>query len=1013
MAVIRRFGVWQLARRALWQHRGQTLLLILVGALISGAVVFAAGYQRQVQQAIADATFAADGPGNAWRLTGLQQADLRSILPSETEELFADPIASTTVRSSWSSTRFSMAVQGTLSWRQDLCDHVVIVTGRCPTGEAEVIVAAEDSNAYGARPGDVLEIGATGGSPQQATVSGVYQARDIADPYWFDVPPVGRSGFDENGVPHANPLYATQDLIVGFQVQHSLEFRLDKQALELADLPTLAAATSELTAQAAQHQGSLTTSIPESLDHIAGERSRARAGLALLLTQLAALAVVVVGLLVSVTLAAQRTELGLARLRGEPTALLRREVLGRWAAAAGLGWALGWLLGLGLLTVTAGQLPGDRALPVSPVLILAPGLALLLLLTAMVPASRQLLAQPVVGLLRAVPPSARGGGRSDLLIDLLAVTVGIGGVVVALQVGTDSVIGLLVPAFAAIALAVALHRAIGGVAAVVRARWSGRPRSSSVLLTMVLLLRLRGSRIMIVTICLATAVATFGLQLLLIGSAARRHIAEVSTGAAEVFTVSSDPATVLRALDTIDPGRATGAAATSVVVVTRRVDEAAVRGMFVEPNIFAHRALGAGLTVGQPDWDAISAPPIAPIELRGDSVELSVGAHGDLRATEANRTGTSAAVGLELLTARGRPLRLQLGRMPLAPGPAQRLRQPVDCADGCRLLRITLEPNGPMDGTVSLTGLHAVQNGRPMPVNLGQGESWQSLPVQTPNTEVARSSAPGGLQLTVRTGGTPGGVQHAWLPGLVPVLDAGNGRLGTNPTIAAPDGSPLSVHPVAAADDAVPRELTGVAVADLDSVLRGGAGPVGDRTSVQVWLFDAARTSEITRGLLNHQIRIIGSDQLSAALAAQRTTAAALTAGVIPGFVGAAGVLAALGMALVMAGHRGVLARDLVGLAVAGTRRRTLRRSVYAAYLVPGLLAVASGVVAGALGCALVIADLPLVPDAPAVIGIDRALHLEALAWCLAGSAAVVGIIVLLGTHRLAARSAEVLRTSR
>lgn len=1012
MAVIRRFGVWQLTRRALWQHRGQTLLLILVGALISGAVVFAAGYQRQVQQAIADATFATDGPGNAWQLTGRQQADLRSMLPRETEDLFEDPVTGTTVRSSWSSAGFSMAIQGTLNWRENVCDHVVIVMGRCPTAEGEVLVATDDSDAYGARPGDVLEIGATGGSPREATVAGVYRVRDIADPYWFAVPPVGRSGVDASGVPHADPLFATPDLIVGYQVQHSLDFRLDKQALDLADLPTLATTTSELTARAAQHQGHLTTSIPGSLDHIAGERSRARTGLALMLTQLAALVVVVIGLLVSVTLAAQRTELGLARLRGEPTAVLQREILGRWAAALGLGWALGWLLGLGLLTVTAGQLPGHRALSVSTALVVAPVLALLLLVGAMVPACRQLLSQPVVELLRAVPPSAHGDGRSDLIVDLLAVVVGIGGVVVAIQVGTDSVIGLLVPAFAAIALAVALHRALRGIAAAVRSRWSGRPSSPTVLLTAILLLRLRGTRIMIVTICLATAVATFGIQLLLIGSAARRHIAEVSTGAAEVFTVSGTPDTVLRALDTIDPGRASDAAGTSVVVSTRRVDAAAVRGMFVEPHIFARLAMGAALTADQQDWEAISPPPIAPIELRGSSVELSVGGHGDLRATEDDHTGTFADIGLDLLTTQGRPISIQLGRIRLAPGPAQRLREPVDCVGGCRLLRITIEPDGPVDGTVWLTGLRTEQDGRPVSLDLGQNEAWQPLPPQAPNTETISGSAAGGLQLTVRTGGTPGGVQHAWLPGLVPVLDASGGRLDTNPTIAAPKGSPLSIHPVAVADDAVPRELTGVAVADLASVLRAGTGPAGDRTSVQVWLFDATRSSEITRGLLDQGIRIIRTDQLSAAVEAQRTTAAALTALVIPGFVGTAGVLAALGVALVMTGQRGVLARDLAGLAVAGTRRRVLRRSVHAAYLIPGLLAVTTGVVAGALGGALVVDDLPLVPDAPAAISIDRALHLDALGLCLAASAVVVGIVVLLGTHRLGVRAAEVLRTS-
>lgn len=1012
MAVNRRFGAFQLARRTLWQDRAQTLLLIIVGALISGTVVFAAGYQRQVQQAIADVTFAIDGPGNSWRLTGTaQQADLRSMLPSETEELFEEPVPGSTVRSSWSSTKFSRPVQGSLAWREGLCDHVVMVMGRCPSSKAEVIIAADDSVAYRTMPGDVVVIGATGGEPREATVSGVYRVRDITDSYWFGLPPVGGSGFDADGVPHANSLFATPDLILGFQVQHSLDFRLDKQALELADLPTLATATSELSAQAGQHQARLITSIPDSLDRIAGEQSRARAGLALMLTQLAALVVVVVGLLVSVTLSAQRTELGLARLRGEPTALLRREVLGRWTAALGLGWVLGWLPGLGLLTVMSSRLPGHRTVSASAVLIAAPMLTLLLLLAAVLPAGRQLLAQPVVALLRAVPPSARGRERSDLLVDLLAVVVGIGGVVVAMQVGTDSVVGLLVPAFAAIAIAIGLHRGIGAIAAVVRKRWLRRPGSSNVLLTAVLMLRLRGFRIMIVTVCLATAVATFGIQLMLIGGSARRHIAEVRTGAESVLTVSGDPGTVLAALDEIDPGRASGEAGSSVVVTTRRVDAAAVRGMFVEPAIFAQQALGAGSTADQAGWQAISAPSIDPIELRGDQIELTVGEHEDLRATVQgggtasdagqDRTGTTARARLDLLTAQNRPLSIELGRISLAPGPSQVLRRPVDCATGCRLVRIVISPNGPMDGALPLSGLRTLHGDNPVDIDLGPPDAWQPLPLVDPNTAVASSSGTGGPELTIRTSGTPGGIQHAWLPGVLPVLDASGGRLGINPTIAAPDGSPLPIRPVGTANDAVPRELTGVAVGDLTSVLRSGPMGLGDRTSVQVWLFDPTLEPQITRGLLDHGIKITGTDQLSAAVEAQRSTAAALTAQVIPGFVGIAGVFAALGLTLIMAGQRGVLARDLAGLAIAGTRRRTLRRSVLVTYLGPALIAILAGVAAGALGCALVVDGLPLVPDAPPVIGIDRGLHRGALVWCLAGSALIVGIAVLFGLHRL------------
>ena len=60
----------RLARRSLRHRRAETVLIMVVSALIIGLVAFLAGYQQQAQRAIVDRALAVDGPGNSWQLTG-------------------------------------------------------------------------------------------------------------------------------------------------------------------------------------------------------------------------------------------------------------------------------------------------------------------------------------------------------------------------------------------------------------------------------------------------------------------------------------------------------------------------------------------------------------------------------------------------------------------------------------------------------------------------------------------------------------------------------------------------------------------------------------------------------------------------------------------------------------------------------------------------------------------------------------------------------------------------------
>lgn len=995
----------RLITRSLAHRRAQTLVILVVSGLISAAVVFAAGYQHQVQQTIVDATFAGES-GNTWRLIGEPGIDLAALLPPGAGRLTEAPVAGRSESITWTSDRSGGPVDAVVISRTDVCAHLVLVAGRCPSRADEVAVSTADAAAYRMAPGDRLQEQATISQESTFTVAGVYRPHDPAEPYWFGATPTGRSGLIRvDTTDFQGDQLITVAESFGGPFSETLDVRIDHTALRTANLDRLRADTAALDDAAVHHQSRLVTGVPGSLDRIAAERSRVTTGLALTLAQLAALVLVVVVLLASVALADQRSELGLARLRGEPPGALRRLVIGRWGAVVLAGWLLGWVPGLAVLGVLAVRLPGQHGLPVGPALMVAPGLTLLIMIGAVLPATRSVLAQPVVALLRSGPSGARSEGGPQLLVDVTLLALAAAGLVVAAQAGTASVLGLIAPSLLAIGVAVLLVRLLGRLAATARVQLTrGRLRPEA-LLTAILIVRLRGLRIVVVATCLAAAFAVVAVQVQAIGSAIRTHDAEVSTGAVGVVAVTGKLPKVLGALDELDPQHATPAATMTPVVLTRRADPAALRGMYVEPAGFQRVALGADLVTGPETWARIVAPAVDPVTFTGSTVTAEVAAHEALGRTGtgdmAARTGTRADLGLDYLDAAGTPRSVVLGRLDLAAGPAQRFGRAVDCASGCRILRITLTPNGPVLGELRLVSLAASTNSSTRPVDLGLANRWQ--PGTAPGASLRAQPGPSGLTLRVDSGGNAVAVQHAWLPLVMPVLVAADVGTDADPTLAGPDGRPLRIDPVARAKDAVPRELDGVAVGDLTTVRRDGVRPGLSQADVEIWLSPAAldRLDEVTAGLERRGVSVLRVDTVQQAGAAQRSTAAALTGQIAPGLAGLAAVFAALGIALAISGQRAALARNLAALRLAGLPEPTLRRPVLLVYLGHAFLAVVLGALTGSLGCVLVIDSLPLLPDAPPAIRLDLGLRPGPLLVTVAAMLTVVVVAVLLGVRRV------------
>ena len=123
---------WRLLLRALSYHRGQTIAVTLVTALITAGAVFAPWYTRMVDDTVTRDAFAVGEPGSTLRLTGPDDAELLEMLPAGTDQLFDDPVAGRHADLLWQSTNHDRPVEGGLMWRQDICEHIVMLEGTCP-----------------------------------------------------------------------------------------------------------------------------------------------------------------------------------------------------------------------------------------------------------------------------------------------------------------------------------------------------------------------------------------------------------------------------------------------------------------------------------------------------------------------------------------------------------------------------------------------------------------------------------------------------------------------------------------------------------------------------------------------------------------------------------------------------------------------------------------------------------------------------------------------------------------
>ncbi|GAB2860739.1 hypothetical protein GCM10027026_08240 [Myroides odoratimimus subsp. xuanwuensis] len=968
---------------SLAHRKGQTLVAFVLTALLAAAAVFGPWYTQLVDRTVTTQAFALDEPGTTVRLASATVPDLAQLLPATSSHLFEAPVASRHTSVKWVDEGTTQPVEGGLTWREGICDHIRLTAGRCPESSAatpedstrvEVAVSAFDAERYDVGVGDL--VGETGSLTEAVIfeIVGVYDVPEPGAPYWFGVIPTERSGWRDLDFPTSDLFVVAREAFeTGTQrpFNDQLEVRVVPGGVDTDDVALLREDLAALRTSAAAAQVDVATDMDATFERLGRSREVSSTTMTLVLAQLGVLALVVLAMLVSLALAQRRPEIGLGRLRGQAARRLRRGLTGEWAVVVAAGTAVGGLLGtLGVVGVRAAWLPGSPALapPWSAAAALAATAVAAVALMALM--AGPVVQEPVSALLRSTGPRASAPTSSRVLLDTALVTLAAAGLLVGLQSPDDSALVLLAPSLLAVGASVLLVRALTTLAARSSRRALERGRTTTALGSVLLALS-RGLRVLVTVLCLASAFAVFSAQMASVGERNRQHRAEVEAGAAAVASTTAAPSALVRALDEVDPDRELATA----VVVTRRTDPTALGAMYVEPDAFPRIAFGAGEATDARGWGSIGAPSVEPVPLQGDTLSVTVQPH---RLTTSD-VGTSAAlleVTADYLTAGGDRLVARLGTTDLVAARAVTLRTRIRCGDGCRLLRLGLDPDGPAAGRVELTDLASGTAGQPEPVELGAAEHWEPTAAAADGT--ASTFGAGTWSADFDTGGSEIAVQHALLPVSLPVLLAEEHAPSAEyagATVSTPAGEPVPLTIVATTEAAVPRVLRNVGVADLELLLRRGETLTRGSTEVQVWYSatGSARTV-LDRALADAGIEVTEVETLADRTERYADSAESLTARVHPVAATLAALLAVLGLVLAVASGWRQRTRDLAALRMVGVRREVLLRATHGSHLVLVASTVLVGALCGGVGFLLAIERTPLFTTPESAIPTDLSL---------------------------------------
>ena len=898
-----------------------------------------------------------------------------------------------------------------LAFRDRVCDHLVIVKGRCFASTLEVVLGDDAARRAGLEPGDRTLLQSArynqstgllipdGQVPTMVTVVGTFHPRDSTAAYWGATPyfPINGDGTQDAPVFGSAQTFDLVDHTIGTSTADAVAgaevFAVERLADLRATLDRLLDPEEERSPDV-----TISSSLPDLLTRIDRAHDLASQLVPVAFVPLVVMCLFVVFLAVSYGLVARRHEVGLVTLRGTTPARRWWLALAEPAVMILLGAPVGYLLGhlvvgaVGRIFIGGAQ-GSEVTLAAAPYALIALGGALAVAFLG----QRRAIAEPVVDLLRGVPK--RSAAWRTLAFDGVIAVLAVLGVIQLRAVSGLAGVVLLVPGLVVLAVALLASRLFAPVASGI-ARFALRTGRLGSGLAAIQIARRPGSQRLFALLAVALGLLTFVAAGTGVAAEGRDDRAGILVGAPTVLSV--DRATASRLLAGTRQADPDGTWAMAVTPVEVSLGGAPKMLAVDSSRLAAAAAWRPEFGASAADVSAAIRPPAGrPMLLTADAFTVDIDRIAVEDVFDDGDVGSApdpldVAVEFESVrdgTRISPVLQVALGRREYegqAPG----------CAAGCRLVGLSV---GKRFGRPFSIALHGMRGGRPAidiiaPDDLNRRGRWAG------STGAVVSPFGGALTIQNDRGafGAPEGVTVSVVDVPLPVPAASTKAEGAGAIRG--NGRDFVDVTVALAVPMLPR-LGGVGtVVDLDYVIRTGI-LTGPASGAEIWLGPDA-PADAMRKLRDAGLAV----RVQASISQARTNldnsgpAMALRFHLV---AAALGVLLALGgLGLVAAVDRRRRADDLRALRVQGLPRRFVRRAALWGYLWLVIGAAGAGLAAGAVAWLATGPKLPVFTDTLAQLPTPRwpAPAVVLVPWSLASAVLIAAAIAAAWILRSAVR---------
>ena len=931
--------------RGLLHRAGTSLVIFIVALCATAAAAIGPTYYAAARDSILQDAFTGPGvvtrgfqttssgvlAGSADNLRSLVDDELgQNLSPADIRRLFLPPI---------------QALEGTdffpkqlenvsLVWRSDVCQHLTLRTGRCPTQPNEVLVSTSLAADNHWKVGQTVK----GNDPAPLKITGIYRIPNTTLDYWYAR---GATYFPaEIATVLPTPPYdamftprSTIEQMKGNPQGSTVVVRvLNVKNLKPGDLDGVVRATEHLSAspRLLTEQVTVTSGIAVTGEDVHASWSALAVPVVVVTAELLVLTWLLLFLVVTDAVDARGTEIALAKLRGYGAARAMLFGLGEPAVllvlALPVGALVGWLLSALLTRVL---LRDGTPVPLPALGWAAAAIAVAGGAAAVVVGGRRTVVRPVVEQWRRTGRRANDRGWVFDAIVLTAAVAGLAQLFLsgALSSAKQSALALLVPGLLGLAVAVVASRLLPMICRALFTRTRSKGDLGAFLAVRHIARRPGGTR---TTMILGTAVAlaTFSMGAWLVGDSNRARIAQIGVGAPTVLDVSLPLGVDLaKVVDRIDPA---GHTATAVM----SFNNGTITLLGVEPQRFARIAHWSAGRVSHPGELLSDLEPSAPdpIVLNGDKVRL--------RFADVHITPEPAAVIMDV-AAQGSsaPTPVEMGSLG-----SGRTGTVVGELAGCPCIvnDIQLSPPGGvagvLDGHVTVTGLeeHTSNGWQPIAGFAGSGH-WRALDNGQNVVQAAQGSVQWKFVSTASATPKLGVVDR---PERMPaVVSAALDQSDTAIPVAGLDGQGLDVSAIDSAPG-IPGAAANGVVVSLRYALRAATNDT-DPATPQVWVRgDAER---IRHALVAAHVPVISATSSSSVASELGRQGPGLASVLFLADAAAAAVLAALAAVLSLSAAARRRRYEYAALAAAGASRRTL----YSALAIEQVVVIGFGALAG------------------------------------------------------------------